>query len=256
LDFAIFLPGRDADMTEPLAVLYEDAHVLAAVKPAGLLTQGTAAGEPTLEQAVRRHLAAGDAPVYLGTVHRLDRPVSGVVVWAKTPKAARRLSAQFAARGVVKEYWAVVESAADRPGSGSGVWDDWLSASADASGVVRPAPDGSPGARRAVTRYEAGRPARLPEGTAWLRLWPETGRTHQLRAQAALHGLPVWGDLPYGAARAFPLGIALHARSLTVRHPTLGRPLTVTAALPAIWAEQGIDLGGTEPGPGPGVSRC
>ena len=97
-------------MTEPLVVLFEDPHCLAVVKPAGLLTQGTAAGEPTLEAEVRRYLNPGapGAP-YLGTVHRLDRPVSGVVVWAKTPKAARRLAGQFARRTARKEYWAIVE---------------------------------------------------------------------------------------------------------------------------------------------------
>src|SRR4051812_9164252 len=99
-------------MTEPLVVLFEDAHVLAVAKPAGIATQGPPAGPPTLEGAVRRHLApAAPGAVYLGTVHRLDRPVSGAVVWAKTPKAARRLAAQFAARHVRKEYWAVVETA-------------------------------------------------------------------------------------------------------------------------------------------------
>src|SRR4051794_11495719 len=97
-------------MTEPLVVLFEDPHCLAVVKPAGLLTQGTAAGEPTLEAAVRRYLTPGaPASPYLGTVHRLDRPVSGVVVWARTPKAARRLADQFARRAARKEYWAIVE---------------------------------------------------------------------------------------------------------------------------------------------------
>lgn len=228
-------------MTEPLAVLYEDAHVLAVEKPAGLLTQGRAGGEPTLEDAVRRHLGAGD--VYLGTVHRLDRPVSGVVVWARTPKAARRLSAQFAARTTTKEYWAVVEPSDAAPGPPeSGVWDDWLTASADASGVVRAAAPGSPGARRAVTRYQTGRARQLPDRTAWLRLWPETGRTHQLRAQAALRGWPVLGDTPYGATRAFPRGVALHAHALTFRHPVTHKEMTLVAPPPASWGGAGIAL--------------
>src|SRR5947209_8292608 len=112
-------------MTGPpdVLVLYSDEHLVAVSKPAGVLTQGTPAGDPTLEDAVRRHLGG---PAFLGTVHRLDRPVSGVVLWARTPKAARRLSAHFAARQVVKEYWAAVEGGA-RPGlPGRGVWDDWL----------------------------------------------------------------------------------------------------------------------------------
>src|SRR4051794_16835739 len=96
-------------MNGPLVVLFEDPHCLVVAKPAGMLTQGTAAGEPTLEAAVRRHRNhSAPASAYVVTVHRLDRPVSGVVVWAKTPKAARRLAAQFASRTVTKEYWAIV----------------------------------------------------------------------------------------------------------------------------------------------------
>ena len=126
-------------------ILFEDAHLLAVGKPAGLLTQGIDAGEPTLETVVRRHLArgAGDS-AYVGTVHRLDRPVSGVVVWAKTPKAARRLADQFARREVGKLYWAIVEGDAAAIGPG-GIWDDWL-APVDASGVVRVVDPHAPGA--------------------------------------------------------------------------------------------------------------
>src|SRR4051812_47677741 len=102
-------------MDEPLTILFEDAHCLATVKPGGELTQGTSAGGPTLEARVRRYLNPRDpASVYLGTVHRLDRPVSGVILWAKTLKAARRLAGQFAARQARKEYWAIVEGTADQ----------------------------------------------------------------------------------------------------------------------------------------------
>jgi 23S rRNA pseudouridine1911/1915/1917 synthase len=125
------------------------------------------------------------------------------------------------------------------------VWEDHLVRSADASGVVRVAAEGQPGARQALTRFRrepgpAG--AALPEGLAWLRLWPLTGRTHQLRAQAAARGLPVWGDTPYGASRPFATGIALHARSITFRHPATGRDVTARAPLPADWARQGAAL--------------
>jgi 23S rRNA pseudouridine1911/1915/1917 synthase len=228
---------------DPLDVLFEDAHILAVAKPAGVLTQGTASGEPTLENAVRRYLGRSDpSSVYIGTVHRLDRPVSGVVLWARTPKAARRLSDQFAGRLTVKEYWAIIEARATPPAPGdSGVWDDWLAGSTDASGVVRVSEPGEPRARRAVTRY--GRDcegARLPEGAVWLKLWPETGRTHQLRVQAGLRGLPVWGDVVYGSTREFAQGIALHARSLTFEHPALRRSITVTAPLPPVWEGLGL----------------
>src|SRR5262245_41947264 len=99
-------------MPSSLTILYEDSHCLAVAKPAGQFSQGGWAppGEMTLEQAIRGYLNAGDpASVYLGIVHRLDRPTSGVLLWAKTPKAARRLSSQFERRRVVKEYWAIVE---------------------------------------------------------------------------------------------------------------------------------------------------
>jgi 23S rRNA pseudouridine1911/1915/1917 synthase len=221
--------------------------VLAVCKPAGLLTQGVKTGEATLEDHIRRQL--GPTP-YLGTVHRLDRPVSGVVVWARTPKAARRLSEQFARRSVVKEYWAVVECAAEPGPTDSGVWDDWLARSPDASGVVRAASRGDLGARQALTRFRWGDGGRVPDGTVWFRLWPETGRTHQIRAQAAFRGLPVWGDVVYGSLRSFPEGIALHARALTFEHPILHRPVTVTADPPEVWRRQGIELpGSVDPGP-------
>lgn len=232
-------------MFDPLEILFEDAHLLAVVKPAGVLMQGIPSGEPTLEDAVRVRLdPKAPASVYLGTVHRLDRPVSGVALWAKTPKAARRLSACFQARETVKEYWAVVErtaAALDLEREREGVWDDWLLHSTDHSGVVRPEAADTPGARRAVTRFRIGT-AVTPEGTAWLELWPETGRTHQLRAQSALRHLPVWGDLAYGSTLPFSPGIALHARALTFEHPMLRQSMTVSAEPPASWALQGIVL--------------
>ena len=232
-------------MTEPLVVLFEDPHCLAVVKPAGLLTQGTDAGDPTLEAAVRRYLnPAAPHELYLGTVHRLDRPVSGVLVWARTPKAARRLADQFARRLARKEYWAIVEGDVADPGTDE-VWDDWLER-ADGSGVVRATTPGTPGAQRAITRVRPGHEpdARLPPGTCWLRLLPETGRTHQLRAQAAHRGLPIVGDGAYGAARPFPRGIALHARALTVEHPVRRTALTWVAPLPEAWGTAGIALPG------------
>jgi 23S rRNA pseudouridine1911/1915/1917 synthase len=228
-------------MTEPLGVLFEDPHCLAVAKPAGVATQGPPGDEATLEAAVRRHLAPDDpGSAYLGTVHRLDRPVSGVVVWAKTPKAARRLAAQFARREAAKEYWAIVETSAPELGR-EGTWDDWLSPSAE-SGVVRVLAPDAAGARRAITRFRRGRAVALPEGCAWLRLWPETGRTHQLRAQAAAREMAVVGDVAYGSTRPFARGIALHARALRVAHPVSRAPLTWVAPVPDDWTSQGIAL--------------
>jgi 23S rRNA pseudouridine1911/1915/1917 synthase len=224
-------------MTVPLAVLWEDPHGLAVAKPAGLLTQGPKGGEVTLEVLVRQHLRPDDpASVYLGTVHRLDRPVSGVVLWAKTPKAARRWAEQFANRLARKEYWAIVEVQADSSRlEPSGTWDDRL-APPDTLGRARVVEPGGPGSAHALTRFEVGESKVMPECTAWLKLRPETGRTHQLRAQAAARGLPIVGDVTYGAARSFPSGIALHARSLIVEHPISRRTIVVEAPQPSSWS--------------------
>jgi 23S rRNA pseudouridine1911/1915/1917 synthase len=226
-------------MSDPLrlAVLWEDPHGLAVAKPAGLLTQGPPEGEITLEALVRRHLRPDDpASVYLGTVHRLDRPVSGVVLWAKTPKAARRWAEQFAGRSARKEYWAIVEMGAEAGRLASfGTWDDRL-APPDASGRARVVEADRPGLARALTRFEVGSGMVAPEGLTWLKLRPETGRTHQLRVQAAARGWPIVGDTTYGATRGFPIGIALHARGLEVEHPIARRPILVEAPLPASWA--------------------
>ncbi len=237
-------------------LLFEDEHCLAIVKTAGQFTQGTWAppGEQTLESEVRDYLNPADPrSVYLGIVHRLDRPVSGLMVWAKTTKSARRLAQQFERRRVEKEYWAIVEAteAKASPQGGStgpiagsavaGTWIDWLTA-AGVAGVVRVVSPGTEHARQAVTRFGLEVMSGLPAGCRWLRLWPETGRTHQLRVQAALRGLPIVGDANYGASQPFPRGIALHARRLRFRHPLLGTPLELFAPLPTAWAEHGFML--------------
>jgi 23S rRNA pseudouridine1911/1915/1917 synthase len=245
-------------MPDGLHVLFEDEHCLAVLKPGGQLTQGHWAppGETTLEQDVRRRLAP-DSPgtAYVGIVHRLDRPVSGVLIWAKNPKAARRLASQFEKRQAVKEYWAIVDVDSATPGdlppasssaifpSTGRVWEDWL-LPPDASGVVRAASEGTPGARRAVTRVVRDVPASIPPDYAWLRLWPETGRTHQLRVQSAIRGMPILGDATYGSRRPFEPGVALHARSLQIRHPTLGTRMILVAPLPDSWAGHGVVVPG------------
>jgi 23S rRNA pseudouridine1911/1915/1917 synthase len=204
-------------------------------------TQGRAGGESSLEDAVRAYLGgSARAEVYVGTVHRLDRVASGVVLWAKTPKAARRLAGQFAARQARKEYWAIV---AGTPPNERGLWDDWLCVDDTLGrGVVQVCRRQAPRARQAITRIECARAVALPEGCSWLRLWPETGRTHQLRVQAAARGWPILGDAAYGSTRPFPCGIALHGRSLTVQHPAQLEPITFRAPPPEAWASAGIVL--------------
>ncbi len=232
-------------MADALVILYEDNHCLAVSKPAPLLTQGVPPGIPTLEAQVKAYLKERyhkPGNVYLGIPHRLDRPVSGVVVFARNTKAARRLAEQFQSRQVRKLYWAIV----DRGPDGSlpppeAVWEDWLLKVREESRSERVAPEVE-GARQAVLRYRLRR-----EGSdgALLELEPETGRMHQIRVQAAARGWPVRGDVlygsrtPFGPAAELPRDrvIALHARSLTFLHPIRYEPLTVTAPLPGGWPE-------------------
>lgn len=232
-------------MSEPLHILFEDNHCLAVAKPAPLLTQGVPPGIPTLEAMVKVYLKERyrkPGNVYLGIPHRLDRPVSGVVLFARNTKAARRLAEQFQNRQVRKIYWAVVEPS---PGgelpSAEGVWEDWLlKVKEEARSVCVPAD--TPRARRAVLRY---RRLRTHAEGALLEVEPETGRMHQIRLQAASRGWPLRGDvlygsrLPFGPPAALPREriIALHARSLTFLHPIRYEPLTVTAPLPPTWGE-------------------
>jgi 23S rRNA pseudouridine1911/1915/1917 synthase len=226
-------------MTEPLVVLYEDNHCLAVAKPAPLLTQGVPPGIPTLEAMAKAYLKeryAKPGNVYLGIPHRLDRPVSGVVLFARSTKAARRLAEQFQKHQVRKVYWAAVEGDV-QPAEGR--WEDWLRKLPEEARTERVAA-ATPGARHAVLRYR-----RLRGGPDWtlLEIEPETGRMHQIRVQAAGRGWPILGDVLYGARRPFgppaelprDRVIALHARSLTFLHPIRYEPITVTAPLPATW---------------------
>jgi 23S rRNA pseudouridine1911/1915/1917 synthase len=214
-------------------VLYEDNHCLAVEKPAGLLTQGDATGDPNLvdwakADLKRRYAKPGN--VYVGLVHRLDRPVSGVVLLAKTSKAAARLSAQFREGTVEKTYLAVVEG---RAPADEGEWTDRLAKDARRNVVATVAAGGTE-ARLAF------RVLRRSARTTTLELRPITGRSHQLRVQLASRGLPIVGDRKYGAttplrARDGGLRIALHARELAFTHPTTGARRAVEAPVPADW---------------------
>ena len=225
-------------MNPPLAILYEDNHCLAVAKPAGLLTQGVPTNSPagpipTLEAQVKAYLKERyhkPGNVYLGIPHRLDRPVSGVVLFARNTKAARRLAEQFQQRQVRKIYWAIVEGEVEPP---TGVWEDWLRKLPEESRAERVEPD-APGARHATLQY-----SRLSSavGRSLLEIAPQTGRMHQIRLQAAVRGWPICGDVLYGAQTPFgptPASardrvIALHARSLTFLHPIRYEPITVVA---------------------------
>jgi 23S rRNA pseudouridine1911/1915/1917 synthase len=224
-----------------ISLLFEDNHCLAVCKPAPLLTQGVPAGIPTLESMVKQYLKtkyhkAGN--VYLGIPHRLDRPVSGVVLFARNSKAASRLAEQFERRQVTKVYWGALEG---EIAPDEGMWADWLRKIKEEARSEQVA-EGTAGARQAALRYRRLGPC--ADGCL-VEFRPETGRMHQIRLQAALRGHPIRGDDLYGARLAFGPAttvpreriIALHARSLTFLHPIRYEPITVTAPLPAVWGE-------------------
>jgi 23S rRNA pseudouridine1911/1915/1917 synthase len=231
--------SSSARRSPPVAnVLYEDPHLLIVNKPAPLLTQAPP-GVPNLEALVKAYIKekyAKPAGVYLGVPHRLDRPVSGVICFARNTKAARRVHAQFADHQVRKVYWALVGGAV---APGAGVWEDWMRKRAEEARVERAA-EGEPGAKLGLLEYRVLKP--LPNETL-VELAPLTGRMHQLRVQAAWRGHPVLGDDQYGSARTFgpPADlardrvIALHARRLTLTHPFTKHELTVEAPLPDYW---------------------
>lgn len=219
-----------------LDVLYEDNHCLAVDKPAGLLAQGDETGEPSLVDLARDYLKekyAKPGNVFVGLVHRLDRPTSGVVLLARTSKGADRLSGQFREGTVRKVYRAVVEGS---PADDSGQWADRL-AKDEARNVVSVVGPDAPGGRDAHVSFRVLE--RRGASTA-IELIPTTGRGHQLRVQLASRGMPIVGDRKYGArsillARDGRPRVALHAFDLAFRHPTRPETITVTAPMPPDW---------------------
>lgn len=219
-----------------LDVLYEDNHLLAVNKPAGLLSQGDITGEPCLLEAARLYLKekfAKPGNVFVGLVHRLDRPTSGVIVLARTSKGAARLSEQFRLGTVEKTYWAIVEGG---PETDSGEWTDTLRKD-ELRNVVEVVAEGAPGGQPAALAYKVlGRSA----NRSWLEVKPVTGRSHQIRVQLAARELPIVGDKKYGATSTLMAldgkpRVALHARCLSFNHPTKKEAMSVTAEVPADW---------------------
>lgn len=230
---------------DPLAdrILFEDNHLVAIDKPAGLASAHSDGTEATADVLVKRYIQSRHAKpgnVFLGVVHRIDRPTTGVLLFARTSKAASRLSEQFRLGSIRKEYWAVLEGA---PADAEGSFEDWL-IHPEGQPAGRVVPAGTPGAQLGRLRYR--RLARVP-GRTLVAVFPETGRRHQIRVQFSSRGWPVHGDAKYGSRHKLGPAIALHARTLTVEHPTLRTPLTLTANLPAPWTERFADLlAGTE----------
>jgi 23S rRNA pseudouridine1911/1915/1917 synthase len=253
-----------------LEILYDSGPCLVVNKPAGLLTQAPA-GIDSLEEQVKafyRHREQKEGNIYLGLPHRLDRPVSGAIVFARHVRAAHRLATQFENRTVAKVYWAVVEGDVQFD---EGTWTDHLhKRHGMAQSIVVPPDD--PRGKLAILHYRVldrkhiAQPAWLrtpvknasgsspgqdgPAMCTWLEIQLETGRTHQIRVQAASRGHAVLGDSQYGATQLFGQqfederlrAIALHARQLGFNHPMTGEPVDVVAPLPAAWRELALPL--------------
>jgi RluA family pseudouridine synthase len=233
-------PTESATNGGPIAVdiLYEQGPCVVVYKPAGVLTQAPP-GIDSMEHRVKEFLKHRDGKTgntYLGVPHRLDRPVSGAMVFARHVRATRRLAEQFEGRLITKRYWACLEGT---PPDVKGTWRDFL----------RKVP-GEPRAEVVAKDHPEGREAVLHFrhlGTTslggWLEIELETGRTHQIRIQAASRGWPIVGDTQYGATIAFgPVTddprertIALHARELGFRHPMTQEAVQVVAEPPAVW---------------------
>jgi len=222
--------------SRPLTVLYEDNHLLAVLKPAGLPTMGVAEHLPSLIVEARAYIKdryQKPGNVYLGTVSRLDAPVTGVVLFARTSKAAARLNEQFRTREVEKTYWALVEG---RLEPATGTLTHWLAQDERHRRMHAVGAD-ELGAKECRLHYR--RLATLDAGTH-VEIELETGRKHQIRVQFAARGTPILGDRKYGAKHPFPAGIALHARRLVVAHPVRDERIEIEAPLPASWHKLGI----------------
>lgn len=223
-------------MFSPDDILYEDNHLLIVAKRCGDLVQPDPSGESALEDQIKAFIKMRDAKpgeVFLGVVHRIDRPVSGAVVFAKTSKALVRLNEMIREGRIRKVYWALTEN---RPVPESGelrhyILRDGRTNRSRAFDAPRPQ------AKEARLRYRV-----IGAGTRYTLVEVEllTGRHHQIRAQLAKIGCPIRGDLKYGARRSLPGGgISLHSRRVEFDHPVRREPVAVTAPVPAgdnLWA--------------------
>ena len=235
-------------MPEPsVHILYESGPCLAVLKPAGLATQAPP-GIDSLELRIKALLAERNPQhesIYLAVPHRLDRPVSGAMIFATRRRAAHKISQQFEHREVKKTYWACVEG---EVAPAAGTWTDTMrKVYGHPKAEIVPAEH--PEARLAVLHYRTlGRTAH----GSWLEIELETGRTHQIRLQAASRGHAVLGDAFYGGRIEFGVqhaderlrAIALHGRSLAFRDPSTKELVEIVAPLPEAWAGFNLPIAG------------
>jgi 23S rRNA pseudouridine1911/1915/1917 synthase len=210
-------------------VLYEDNHLIAINKQSGQLTQGDQTGDAILPDLVKEYLKVSrnkPGDVFLGVIHRLDRPASGVVLFACTSKGLERMNAQFKGRETKKTYWIVVEGL--HP-SAEGTAEHFLAKNEklNKSFVVK---QEATGAKRAVLQYKS---LACSDNYTLMEVVLETGRHHQIRVQMSHLGFVIKGDVKYGARRANKDGrIHLHARHLAFVHPTTKAQVSITAPVP------------------------
>lgn len=219
-----------------MEVLYEDNHLLAVSKAPGEIVQGDRTGDEPLVETCKAYIKekySKPGAVFLGVAHRLDRPVSGVVLFARTSKALTRLNDAFRHRDdLEKVYLALVEGRPKRPAA---TLTHHLLRNMDQNKSY-PVREGTKEAKEAVLEYRVV--AQPTEGQTLLEIHLHTGRHHQIRAQLAAIGCPIVGDVKYGASHPLPdASIALHARLLSLTHPVRREPITFIAPLPStpVW---------------------
>ena len=218
-----------------MKVLYEDNHIIVVNKQSGEIVQGDKTGDTPLSDIVKAWLKEKynkPGNVFLGVVHRLDRPVSGIVLFAKTSKALPRLNKLFAEHEKVrKTYWAIV---ANKPPQESGTLTHWLTRN-EKTNTAKAYDREVPNSKKAILDY---RLIAASQRYFLLEIQLHTGRHHQIRCQLAKMGCPIKGDLKYGAPRSNPDGsICLHARHLELEHPVTHETLSIKAPVPknALW---------------------